>query len=376
MRIGIDATFIGSEKPTGLAIYTRNIVNELTKLNSEIILWTADGSGFHLPKEHVRPVLKEFAFLGQNRFIVRPLWMELKFPGLIKKEQVDILFSTVPGGMWSCPVPHVVTVHDLTPLSFPGDSPTSVQLNYRYRLGKILERTAAIIADSDWTRNDICRFYKIPHEKIQVIPLGYDRDIFKPQSNLELLGNYGLHGIPYILAVGSDKPRKNLLRLVRSFGIMQNCSHSLVLAGLHEVEVKKRIMEEASAYGVNGRVVFLEYVRADDLPFLYSGATLFCYPSLYEGFGLPVLEAMACGTPVVASNTTSIPEVAGQAAILVDPLRCEDIAAAMDLIIDDLGRRDVMRAAGLVHVTGFSWENTARDVLSLLQGCCNMLSRL
>ena len=369
MRIGIDATFIGSEKPTGLAIYTRNIVNELVKLNADIVLWAADGTGFCLPPERVRPVLEEFAFLGQNRFIVRPVWMEFRFPGLIKKEHIDILFSTVPGGMWSCPVPHVVTVHDLTPLAFPGDSPTSVQLNYRYRLGKILERSAAIIADSAWTRDDICRFYKIPQEKIQVIPLGYDRELFVPRDDLEALDAIGLKGIPYILAVGSDKPRKNLLRLVRSFGMMQNSSHCLVLAGLHGDDARKRIMAEASAYAVSDRVIFLDYVRDEDLPLLYSGATLFCYPSLYEGFGLPVLEAMACGTAVVASNTTSIPEVVGQAAILVDPANCEEIAAAMDLILNDSGRRDSLRSAGLERVAGFSWEQAARDTLSVLASC-------
>ena len=369
MRIGIDATFIGSEKPTGLAIYTRNIVNELVKLNADIVLWAADGTGFCLPPERVRPVLEKFAFLGQKRFIVRPIWMELKFPGLIKRENIDILFSTVPGGMWACPVPHVVTVHDLTPLAFTGDSPTSVQLNYRYRLGKILERSAAIIADSAWTQGDICKFYNIPQDKIKVIPLGFDRELFAVRNGRELPAEYGLQGIPYILAVGSDNPRKNLLRLVRAFGMMQTDSHCLVLAGLHGDDAKKRIMEEASAHGVSNRIIFLDYVRDEDLPMLYSGATLFCYPSLYEGFGLPVLEAMACGTPVVASNSTSVPEVAGQAAILVDPANCEEISSAMDLILNDSGRRESLRSAGLERVMGFSWEKAARDTLSVLVSC-------
>lgn len=370
MRIGIDATYIGSEKPTGLAIYTRNIVNELIKLHSEVVLWTAEESGFRLPQERIRRVLDEFSFLGRNRFIVRPIWMELQFPNLIKQEKIDILFSTVPGGMWACPVPHVVTVHDLTPLAFPGDSPKSVQLNFRYRLGKILERTEAIIAVSAWTRDDICKFYKIPREKIQVIPLGYDRDLFKPHHNLELLYNYGLYGIPYILAVGSDSPRKNLICLVRSFGRMRDSSHFLVLAGLHSDLTKKRIIEEANILGVKDRIRFLGYVSDEDLPLLYSGATLYCYPSLYEGFGLPVLEAMACGTPVVASNATSIPEVAGQAAILVDPLNCEEFAAAMDLVLDDADKRDSLRAAGLERVTMFSWEQAAKETLSVLQRAC------
>lgn len=369
MKIGIDATFIGSEKPTGLAIYTRNIVNELIKLHSDLVLWAADSSGFVLPQNRVLPVLEEFAFLGQKRFIVRPFWMETAFPALIKKEQVDILFSTVPGGMYSCPVPHVVTVHDLTPLALPGDAPKSVRLNYRYRLGGILERSDAIIADSEWTKSDICHFYSIPPEKIKVIPLGYDRILFRPQNDLSALDAYGLGNKPYLLAVGSTKPRKNLLRLTKSFGMMRNQTHLLVLAGLHNVEVKKQILKEAKNFGVEDRVVFLDYVKEDDLPVLYSGATLFCYPSLYEGFGLPVLEAMACGTPVVASNATSIPEVAGQAAILVDPKDCEEIATAMDSILNDSDCRSTLRAAGLDRVTCFSWEKAARDTLSLIDSC-------
>jgi glycosyltransferase involved in cell wall biosynthesis len=269
--------------------------------------------------------------------------------------------------MRSCPVPHVVTVHDLTPLAVPGDAPGSVRLNYRYRLGRILERADAIIADSEWTRHDIWRFYRIAAEKIQVIPLGYDRTLFRPQEDLSVLEAYGLENKPYLLAVGSDKPRKNLFRLARSFGMMQDKTHFLALAGLHGVDAKKRIMEEAKSFGVEARIVFLDYVREIDLPVLYSGATLFCYPSLYEGFGLPVLEAMACGTPVVAANATSIPEVAGAAAILVDPLRCEDIAAAMDSIIQNNQLRNSLRSAGLVRVNHFNWERTAVETFNLLE---------
>jgi glycosyltransferase involved in cell wall biosynthesis len=367
MRIGVDATFIGSEKPTGLAIYTRNIVNELLKMHTDLVLWASDGSGFSIPGEYVRTVLDEFAFLGQHRFIVRPVWMELFFSSHIQREQVDILFSTVPGGMWSCPVPHVVTVHDLTPLAVPGDSPLSVQLNYRYRLGRILERCDAIIADSVWTREDICRFYGIPEGIIHVIPLGYDRDLFRPRHEPKILNTYGLKGIPYILAVGSDKPRKNLYRLVQSFGMMLDRVHYLALVGLHSKASKQRIMEVARPFGVGDRIRFLDYVKDEDLPVLYSGATLYCYPSLYEGFGLPVLEAMACGTPVVASNATSIPEVVGDAGILVDPMNCEEIAAAMDLIICNSDLRDSLRFTGLERVTNFSWERAAKETLSLIQ---------
>lgn len=369
MRIGIDATFVGTSRPTGLGVYTVNIVNELSKIHDDIVVWISAELGFKIDSSRVKSVLKYGKHLGDYLYLLRPFWMEFCFSRHIKREKTDVLFSTVPGGMWSCPVPHVVTVHDLTPLSVPGDSPGSVKLNYKYRLGKILERTASIIAVSAWTRDDICRFYKIRPEKVHVIPLGYDRELFKPFNNLGPLVSYGLQGIPYILAVGSEKPRKNLLRLVKSFGIMKNTSHHLVLAGLHGTDAKNLVFEHAAALGVKDRIKFIDYVKDEDLPILYSGATMFCYPSLYEGFGLPVLEAMACGTPVITSNTTSIPEVAGDAAVIVDPQNSEDIASAMDTVIDAPDLRASLQKAGLERVKLFSWEQTALKTLAVLDSC-------
>jgi len=367
MRIGIDATFVGTSRPTGLGVYTVNIVNELAKVHDDIVIWTSSEYGFKVDPLRVKMVLHHGKVLGDYLYLLRPLWMELCFPGYIRREKVDVLFSTVPGGMLFCPVPHVVTVHDLTPLSFPGDSPRSVQLNFKYRLRKILNQTSEIIANSVWTRDDICRFYSIPQDKIHVIPLGYDSDRFVPRYDTDVLKGYGLLGIPYILAVGSVSPRKNLNRLVSSFCMMKNKSHSLVLVGFCEIKAREQILTVANSLGVKGRIRFLDYVNDEDLSVLYSGATLFCYPSLYEGFGLPVLESMACGTPVVASNTTSIPEVAGDAALLVNPLSCDEISAALDQIVNDEKLRSSLITSGLKRVAGFSWEKMAKDTLSVLQ---------
>lgn len=367
MRIGIDATFVGTSRPTGLGVYTLNIVNELSKIHGDIILWTSGDYGFKLDPSRVRSVLEHGKYFGDYLYLLRPFWMELCFPGHIRRENVDVLFSTVPGGMLFCPVPHVVTIHDLTPLKFTDDSPKSVQLNFRYRLGKILEQAAAIIAVSSATRDDICSFYNVAMDKVNVIGLGYDKERFTEVYAPDVLVKYGLMSKRYILSVGTDNPRKNLLRLVRSFGMIKNRSHLLVLVGLHGKEAKKRIMEVALNSGVSDRVMFLDYVRDEDLPIVYSGATLFCYPSLCEGFGLPVLEAMACGTPVVASKSSSIPEVAGQAAVLVDPENCQNIAAAIDEVIDDQVLQDILRKSGLERVKLFNWELAAQKTMSVLQ---------
>jgi glycosyltransferase involved in cell wall biosynthesis len=368
MRIGIDASFIGTKKPTGLAVYTWNIVNELARLHNDIVLWTCEDYGFTIPQEHMRLVMQKWSFLGERRFMIRPFWMESILPQLIRREKIDILFSTVPGGMARCPVPHVVTVHDIIPVTYPVDHPPSVRWSFRKRLPLILRKSASIIADSEHTKRDIVDHFGLNPRNIHVIPLGYDTENFRPIDSPKTLAHYGLRKGEYIATVGNATFRKNHETLIVALGkIHERVPHRLVLAGPVSPEQERRLKSVARAHGVEDRLVFPGYVPYSDLPALYSGAALFAYISLYEGFGLPVLEAMACGTPVVASNTTSIPEVAGQAAILVDPVNCEEIAAAMDLILNDTNRRDSLRAAGLERVTCFSWEQAAKETLSVLQ---------
>lgn len=368
MRIGIDATFIGTEKPTGLAVYTRNVVNELAKLHDDVVLWTADDTGFSLPSERIRPVLREFAFLGQKRFMVRPLWMEFFFPGYLRKMGVDVLYSTVPGGMARCPVPHVVTVHDLTPITFPEDHPRSVQWNYMHRLPTLLKNAAAVIADSEHTKLDIINQYGLNPAHLRVIGLGYDVENFRPLGDQETLDRYGLRRRKYIIAVGSANRRKNLEMLIAALGkVRERLPHRLVLAGPLSPSQQLRLRETARKSGVEERLVFPGYVPYGELPALYVGAELFTYLSLYEGFGLPVLEAMACGTPVLASNTTSIPEVAGDAAVLVDPTDREAIAEALVKIVLHPESKLALSNAGLERVKYFSWQRTAKEVLGVLK---------
>ncbi|NVN99042.1 MAG: glycosyltransferase family 4 protein [Geobacteraceae bacterium] len=369
MKIGIDATFIGTEKPTGLAVYTRQVVNELAKIHDDIVLWTTAESGFNLPQERVRNVLREFAFLGQNRYMVRPFWMEFLFSNQLRYEGVDVLYSTVPGGMRNCPVPHVVTVHDLTPIVFPEDHPWFVRWNYMKRLPKILSRSAAIIADSEHTKRDIVGYYGLQPDHINVVDLGYDPDIFRPVNDELIISKYGLIREDYVIAVGSANRRKNLDTLIVAFSHLRGqISHKLVLAGSISPSQELLLREVARKHNVEDRLIFPGYIPDSDLPAIYSGATLLAYISLYEGFGLPLLEAMACGVPVIASNSTSIPEVAGNAAILVDPLDYNAISRAILKVATDSPTKEYLQRAGLERASEFSWGKTAKSVYELLLG--------
>lgn len=371
MRIGIDATFVGTAQPTGLEIYTLNVVNELAKLHDDIVIWTSKDIGFQLDPERVRQVLRRFSFLGQNLFALRPFWMELVFPQLLRRSRADILLSTVPGGMRFNPVPHVVVVHDLTPITCPGEAPASVRWNFEHRLPGILSRAAAVVAVSRATRNDIVERYAVAAEKVQVVYEGYDRDNFVPGCDPAVLNRFHLREKNYILAVGSANPRKNLGRLVDAFGAVQGMvPHDLALAGPFSESEKTALRQRAARHGCSERVRFLGYVAYRELPQLYSGAALVAYLSLYEGFGLPVLEAMACGAPVLASATTSIPEVAGDAALLVDPLDGAAIASALTRLLEDRLLLGELASKGIKRAQMFSWHQAAGELLAIMKSHC------
>jgi glycosyltransferase involved in cell wall biosynthesis len=371
MRIGIDASFIGTRKPTGLAVYTWNIVNELAKLHDDIILWTADDFGFTIPSDRIRHVMQMWSFLGEKRFMIRPFWMEFILPHLIRREKVDIVFSTVPGGISACQVPHVITVHDIIPLTYPVDHPRSVQWNFKRRLPVFLKNAAAVIADSDYTKQDIMNHYGVPASHVNVVYLGYDAANFYPVDAPATLEKFGLRRGEYIATVGNATFRKNHETLIAALGrVREKIPLRLVFAGPVNPEQESRLRSVARICGVEERICFPGYVPYEDLAALYSGAALFAYISLYEGFGLPVLEAMACGTPVLASNSTSVPEVAGDAALLVDPASADDVARAIQKIATDTGLRDKMIEDGLQRAKAFSWQQSAQEVLRTLTACC------
>ena len=368
MRVGIDATTIFTSRPTGLGVYSINIINELAMLHDNLVVWTVDDSFLKISSAKIRKVMQPFRFLGDHLFQLRPFCVEFVLPKLLSLEKVDVLYTTIPNALCNSPVPHVVTVHDLIPLTFPEDAPRSVRWNFKSRLPAILEQANRIIAVSSHTKRDIIDNYGLPSDKINIVSEGYDLAHFQTGVNLSVLDDYGLVPKKYILYVGNSSARKNVPRLIEAFSKIKNrVPHILVLAGSKYPKERKSLNEVINRLNVKDHVRMLDYVPYSDLPALYAGADLFAFLSLYEGFGLPVLEAMACGTPVLAANTTSLPEVIGVAGLLANPLSVQDITKKMEFLLLDKEAKKKASSAGLKRCKDFRWSAAAEKIYGIFK---------
>ena len=285
----------------------------------------------------------------------------------------DVLF--VPAHVLPLLHPHrsVVTVHDLGYLRYPDAHTAGARHYLDWSTRWNAHQATAVLADSEATRADLVRFYGAVIEKIHVVYLGRDaglKQVSDPLCLANVRARYGL-ARRYLLYVGTLQPRKNLERIVHAFERIcdrpELAELQLVLAG-KQGWLYETLYSQVVRAGLQGRVIFPGYVADEDLGALLSGATAFVFPSLYEGFGIPVLEAGGCGVPVITSNTSSLPEVAGDAALLVDPLDVDAIADAMYRLVTDEALRAELARRGFENVKRFSWDKCARETLAVLEG--------
>jgi len=248
-------------------------------------------------------------------------------------------------------------LHDLHHLCVPEDSSLAKRAYYKFVIRPACHRAAFVLTVSEYSKNEIREWAGVGEEKIVNVGNGVGLP-FNPSG-----GRYD-PGFPYLLYVGSRKPHKNLPRLLKAFAISAVRSDvRLVLTGIRDPEISAQI----SSAGLDGEVRFVESEESAGLADLYRGAVGFVFPSLYEGFGLPPLEAMACGIPVLTSRICSIPEVVGDAAILVNPVDVASIAEGIRRLVEDRGLREEMRRKGLERARQFSWDETARRTWAILQ---------
>lgn len=303
----------------------------------------------------------EIVNVGTYRRIPFHLWQQTR---LLRRIQPDWYISTyfLPPIL---PCRGAVIVHDLSFLARPGDYPHVMALYMRILTGQAVRQAERVLVVSEFTRSEVEHFYPFAATKTRLILNGVSQ-IFAAASDandLAVLAEYGISQ-PYLLAIGNIHPRKNLARLLNAY--LRLRGEGLLLPRMVWVGMPRWESEELISQATKAGVLLTGYVPQTHLPALYRQAQAFIYPSLYEGFGLPVVEAMACGTPVICSNTTSIPEVAGGAALLVNPESTEEVARALRALCEDPAQCLRLRELGLKRASGFTWAGTARRLLAAL----------
>lgn len=362
MRIGIDIRST-LKKKTGVGYYTINLVNSLARI---------DGANSYCLYSRIRPFgrSKQLPPLPGSNFCHRVDYSgrgpkkALKEVDLFHTSSYDLL---PPNG-----ANFVVTVHDLIPKSFPQGHTKDAIRRMEEGLVSTLERADKIIADSQCTKSDLFKWLRVKEEKVRVIYPGVDQEFSPVEGKKDLYIclkiKYNID-FNYILYVGTIEPRKNLKGLIRAYKILKsqhNVTHRLVISGM-KGWMYQEVFDLVKELNLSSDITFTGYVPKEDLVTLYNLADVFVYPSFYEGAGLPILEAFACGVPVVTSNCSCMPEIAGEAAVFVDPHEPKEIADGVLKALKDEGLRSHLKEKGLLRAREFSWERTAREMLEVFE---------
>ena len=304
---------------------------------------------------------------GTKGHFNRLVWTQFKLPQIYRKLKSKLLFSPQPEAPLYSKCRYIVTVHDVIPLRFPQIS-SSLRYYHRYYIPQVLSQAQHIICNSKATATDICDFYDIAADQITPIPLAHDANNFRLLNEARKKNqNYR-----YFLYIGRHDSHKNLHRLIEAFADLQNQlqdyqDYELWFAGSSDKSNTPKLHSQIEELGIKHRVKFLDYVSYKELPKIINQAIALVFPSLWEGFGFPVLEAMACGTPVITSNLSSLPEVAGDATILINPYNKHEITQAMQTIATDEQLRSHLSAEGLKRASNFSWEKTGQGTTEVLK---------
>ena len=371
MRVGIDATPAVTQG-AGIGRYTRELLRALAAQDTTTdyrLIYAASAASLRHPLPPFPPNFKTRRLPLHDIWLAR-VWHRARLPLPVDwlTGRVDLFHSpdfTLP------PVTRgtrtLLTVHDL---SFIRDPESAVPVLRAY-LNKVVPRSVAradhVLADSQATRQDLMELYGTRPEKITVLYSGVDerfRPVRDPAALSAVRTRYGLGEAPFVLAVGTLQPRKNYVRLIQAFAQLPFPEMRLVLAG-GRGWLFDAIFAEVERLHLRERVLFPGFAADEDLPALYSAARVLAYPSLYEGFGLPILEAFACGTPVVTSAASSMPEVAGDAALLVDPTDVEALCEALAAAISDEALRAALNEKAKTRLALFGWEKSARQMLEI-----------
>jgi len=360
MRLGIDGRELSVGVRTGIGRYLAAVVRGALQQGVDCVVY----SDRELPKLE--------ALQGATVRIIsrRPTlwWDQVSLPCRLARDKISVFLSPYYKGPLWAPCPVVLTIHDLLFIEYLGRARPVYDRVMTWLAILYAGRAAAIITDSEYARRTILSCLGLSPERVTAIPLPVAPEFRPVPFSENVAWRYGVRK-PYVLSVGNFLPHKNLVRLVQAFaglagGGRRDCS--LVLAG-DDAGRGKAIMNEARRLGIEKDVVLTGAVAGADLPVLYAGCEAFVMPSLDEGFGLPAVEAMACGAPVIASDRASLPEVVGDAALLVDPLRVEAIGSALNSVLSDRGLQENLRRRSLARAEVFRGDHAVQRVLELVR---------
>jgi len=375
MKIGIDASRANKVKKTGVEWYSYHLIEELKKMDrvNHYFLYTNEplrGDLAKCPENFEECVLK---WPIPRSWTVGRLSIEMKFG----KHIPDVLFVPAHTIPLLNPARSIVTIHDIGFEHMPEAYHWANKLYHKLIIQIIKLFASKIIAVSKYTKDDVVKTYKIPAEKIAIVYNGYDHNDYKIIPGAKAVVKDKLNiDYPYILYVGRLELKKNIVRLVEAFAQFKkrnvNDKHKLVLVGTPGIDSgldeAKTIIKQNN---LEKDVVLTGWLADEMLPVLYNAADLFIFPSLFEGFGIPVIEAMACGCPVICSNTTSLPEVAGDAALLFNPEKVDEIVSRMEQVILNEAVQESLKQKGLRWSQHFSWEECAKETLKILTSTNN-----
>jgi len=363
MLVGVDGNEANISQRVGSNQYAYELLKALYKLKNphQWVIYLRDK-----PLSDMPPAKKNWFY---RTFGPKKFWTQWRLPLdlCLHQPRPDIFFSPGHYSPRFCPVPLVISIMDLGYLRFPEQFTKKDLYQLTRWTARSIKKANHILAISKSTKNDIIERYKIPGNKITVTYPGYDQDKFntrvKRQESERVKRKFKIKG-EYILFLSTLKPGKNIEGLIEAFSQLAGTDPvKLVIAGKRGW-LYQTIFDKVKDLGLRGKVIFTGFVDEDDVPALMTGAKVFTLPSFWEGFGIPAVNAMACGVPVVVSNAGSLPEVVGDAGVIVDPNKPEEIAQGIKKAIDN---RDELVRKGLERVKNFSWENCARQTLKVLE---------
>jgi glycosyltransferase involved in cell wall biosynthesis len=367
-RIGINAHLLaegGSYRRAGVSRYIYNLLVHLSEADPEGDYAVFLNSRCSLPMSSKQKRSR----LPTQKPLVRILWEQFLQPPQLVAAGIALLHSPLNIQPVLLPCRGVITVMDLTFVVYPGSFKPLQRVYQKVLTGLSARRASRVIAISSSTAKDLTRFFAVPETKTTVIPLGVDAT-YRPIRDESALASFRLrHSLPekFILFVGTLEPRKNLVMLLHAYAQFKrqaNSNHKLVLAG-GKGWFYQPIFATVEELGLQADVLLPGFVPEDELPLWYNTADVFVYPSLYEGFGLPPLEAMACGKPAAVADASSLPEVVGDAALRVDPHQPEEWAAALLRLCQDASLRSDLAARALDRAQQFSWTRMAQQTVQV-----------